>query len=863
MAEESRPEDAAAHPEPNQSAQPGRKEGDESNRVTNPVDRQADPADLSHAEASSQPVAGLPAEGHRPYVAHYVDPYDDTPSAAAEGGDEGALAAEPHTDTYTEAYVAAWRAAHTKAYTEAAAETRAIDEPGARRFPAATPDEMLLAAPEAAPLAHAQPPAESPLSIPAEGAAEPGAAPLEEAAFNSDRGAPMDDQIEPAETGAPMSAFEYLMSTSRRRQSEGESAAPPEDIAHNGAPDSAIESAAARFEFLLKSDWGDFTVAAKAVEPPAPAAPAAVLPAAQPQGAPPIPPALAKVASEATTEPVSSAPPRRSLLLEEELRRESQEPVYEEAPDLLRWRAEMLLDEMMVGAVDASAGEEDAPYRPAHTPTDRPRAYEGQVNGNGASVRPLNGSRGPDDGLDYESAAAPPESDGRVVNGSASHGSARELLGKPGRSRMPTPITPAVSSPAGRTPAVAQPAPEPTPAPAAERWQPAVYQGTVTDRTVTDRTVATPAQPAAQPHVTPRPATSPSPRSPAPLVSPVAGAAAEIAPSKMPRRIGGREEDPAPAREPARAPADNSPRKLMAVEKRYPRSDRRRRQSGTAAGAHYDGDLLGLDDENSPLGPIRRNPAVISNHSVTGAMNVVNRNNARYATLLPRSTPWDVHEMEREIASLSDEMARVLPHNHDSSRRARHLLEKAQTIFDSDPLRSAEVDYYLSQVRAIVQRSRQTMQWSGMYHNKLMVYLWAWILLSATVVAGALLFGSGLRLGLTTFLGVDADGQTARSLVPAVVAMFGGSLGGALGAMLNLRRYQRMGIGYIDRKYSLLGLVLPLIGFLIGLVFFAVVGAALWLMGSTATWPLYLELIPALLAFVYGVVQESIYGTRD
>lgn len=327
-----------------------------------------------------------------------------------------------------------------------------------------------------------------------------------------------------------------------------------------------------------------------------------------------------------------------------------------------------------------------------------------------------------------------------------------------------------------------------------------------------------------------------------------------------------------------RAASEQTARKLTAVEQRYPRPappDARGQDIGVhtpsayapgayaPSGAHNDGAAGTTDTYTSGLGPVRINPAVLNSASVAGAMSVGSRAHSRYASLLPRATPWDLHEMEREILSLQEEMARVMPSGHESSRRAHHLLEKAQSIFNGDPLRSAEVDYYLTQVRAIVQRSRQTMQWSESYRKQLIRYHQAWIALSGLMLVLGLIFGNWLAEWVVSFLGLNPAGLIAAYSVPAMIAMFAGSLGGSIGALLNIRRYHRLDLGYFDRKYSLRGLVLPIIGMLGGLAFAAVFGSLYWVMGTAAPLPIVLELLPAVLAFALGFLQESIYGTRD
>lgn len=313
--------------------------------------------------------------------------------------------------------------------------------------------------------------------------------------------------------------------------------------------------------------------------------------------------------------------------------------------------------------------------------------------------------------------------------------------------------------------------------------------------------------------------------------------------------------------------------KLTAVEQRYPRQiqpDPRTRTAsnpaqGSAAtpGTHNDALPNESAMQTSGLGPVRINPAVLNSASITGAMAVGTRASSRYASLLPRATPWDLHEMEREIVALQEEMARVMPQGHESTRRARHLLEKAQTIFVNDPLRSAEVDYYLTQVKAIVQHSHQTLEWSERYRKQLVRYHWAWIGFSGLMLALCLLFGTQLQEWVVAGFGLNESGMIARNLVPAAIAIFAGSLGASVGALFTMRRYQRLSLGYFDRKYSLRGLVLPLIGLVMGLVFHALFSSLYWAMGVATPLPLWLGILPPALAFLAGFLQENLYGTRD
>jgi hypothetical protein len=314
----------------------------------------------------------------------------------------------------------------------------------------------------------------------------------------------------------------------------------------------------------------------------------------------------------------------------------------------------------------------------------------------------------------------------------------------------------------------------------------------------------------------------------------------------------------------------------MPVEQRYPRAVRPLdgSQAGSpaaqpgAAGRHSDSAHLPPGQPFDPagyeggLGPIRRNSAVVNGQSITGAMSVGLRN-SNYATLLPRNAPWDVHELEREFAALSSEMARVLPAGHESSRRARHLLEKAQTIFAADPQRTAEVDYYVAQVRSILQRSRQTMVWSDLYRRRVVLYLGAWATLSFVLVALAFYSAPNVATWIESLFGWSADGFMVRHAAPWLFAAGAGALGGALGGLITLNRFTRRQLGFMDRKYSLRGLILPPMGLLAGALLYAIVGALVLAFGGSIADAPWVVLGVGAVAFALGFLQEMVYGTRE
>jgi hypothetical protein len=285
--------------------------------------------------------------------------------------------------------------------------------------------------------------------------------------------------------------------------------------------------------------------------------------------------------------------------------------------------------------------------------------------------------------------------------------------------------------------------------------------------------------------------------------------------------------------------------------------------NGHAAKGQHAGAAAAPDQAVPPipqLGPVRRSAVVVTG-SVAGAMNV-GSTRSKYTSLLPRSAPWDAREMEREIGQLSAVIDRHLPSGYESSRRARYLLDKAAGILADDPDRSAEVDYYLGQVRAIVERVRQAVVWSNLYRRRLSLYLVGWVVLSAAYLVAGLLYGSGLAEWFVGLFRLDPEGLLANHLVAAFFAGFAGSLGAAVGILAGLGR---VGLKHslVDRKFGLRGLVLPFIGFFVGLLLYAALAGAFWLAGVPAALLDWLTLLPAVLAFLFGLFQEALYGVRE
>lgn len=246
--------------------------------------------------------------------------------------------------------------------------------------------------------------------------------------------------------------------------------------------------------------------------------------------------------------------------------------------------------------------------------------------------------------------------------------------------------------------------------------------------------------------------------------------------------------------------------------------------------------------------------------SLANTMTVGGRLGAR-SLLLPRELETDAEKAQQEIQALLAEISAALPATHEAARRSRHLLSKAQRILEENPSHTAEVDYYLQQVRRIVQRTRQMQNDSALYRRRLTIYLGGWVALAVTVLFARYWMQSEL-LDVLEMLFWGSEEVVWVQFIPMLIgAVFAGALGAALGALHTMQRHAAREYGYFDRKYGLRGLILPLLG-----GFFGALLAGLWAAVCIVTGldesQLWIGAAPAAFAFAFGLIQEWLYGVR-
>jgi hypothetical protein len=243
-------------------------------------------------------------------------------------------------------------------------------------------------------------------------------------------------------------------------------------------------------------------------------------------------------------------------------------------------------------------------------------------------------------------------------------------------------------------------------------------------------------------------------------------------------------------------------------------------------------------------------------------MMTVGARGAMRSNLLPRSGDVNAEGLQQEIRDLMNEVTSTLPAGNEAYERSRHLLSKAQAILQSDPLRTAEAEYYLQQIRRIVQRAHQRNAWSAVYRKRLTIYLIGWIAFTLLVLGASILYADALIAWALAAANSDLAATLAPFLPMALWALAAGALGAALMELLAMRRYARRPYGLFDRKYGLRGLLMPILGLGIGIIFAVIWGVLLWALGIDPAERLWVGAVPTVLAFLAGFTQRWFYGVR-
>ncbi|MGQ9489904.1 MAG: hypothetical protein ACUVR4_02980 [Anaerolineae bacterium] len=213
----------------------------------------------------------------------------------------------------------------------------------------------------------------------------------------------------------------------------------------------------------------------------------------------------------------------------------------------------------------------------------------------------------------------------------------------------------------------------------------------------------------------------------------------------------------------------------------------------------------------------------------------------------------------QQIDALYKQVATEFSSPPAAAERALTLLREARQLMIDSPEEYVNAEYRLMQVRAMVDRVKESRKQSVYYGPRILAYETAWLL----VLLLGLIFATPLTRWLTVISGVS--GPALLNINPILNTMFWGGIGGVVGALYALWWHISERQNF-DRNYLMWYLVQPLMGLVLGgITFLILTGGFLILQvdlsddkASTGA-----RLLPYLTAVLAGFRQNFVYEQLD
>ncbi len=214
--------------------------------------------------------------------------------------------------------------------------------------------------------------------------------------------------------------------------------------------------------------------------------------------------------------------------------------------------------------------------------------------------------------------------------------------------------------------------------------------------------------------------------------------------------------------------------------------------------------------------------------------------------------------LHKQIDDLYKQVATEFSSPPEKAERALSLLREARQVLLETPEEYVAAEYRTMQVRAMLDRVRESRKQSGFYGPRILAYETVWLVfLLAGLIFAAPFAGWLTRIAQT---GVVNE-QAMLSIYPIFNTMIWGGIGGVVGALYSLWWHISEQQDF-DRHYLTWYLVQPLLGLVLGgIVYLLMAGGFLLLQvnlqdpnASTAA-----RLLPYLTAVLAGFRQNFVY----
>ena len=214
--------------------------------------------------------------------------------------------------------------------------------------------------------------------------------------------------------------------------------------------------------------------------------------------------------------------------------------------------------------------------------------------------------------------------------------------------------------------------------------------------------------------------------------------------------------------------------------------------------------------------------------------------------------------LHQQIDDLYKQVATEFSSPPEKAERALSLLREARQVLLEAPEEYVAAEYRTMQVRAMLDRVRESRKHSGYYGPRILVYETVWLVF---LLAG-LIFAAPFAGWVTRIAQVGVVNEQAMlSIYPIFNTMIWGGIGGVVGALYSLWWHISDQQDF-DRNYLTWYLVQPLLGLVLGgIVYLLMAGGFLLLQvnlqdanASTAA-----RLLPYLTAVLAGFRQNFVY----
>jgi hypothetical protein len=214
--------------------------------------------------------------------------------------------------------------------------------------------------------------------------------------------------------------------------------------------------------------------------------------------------------------------------------------------------------------------------------------------------------------------------------------------------------------------------------------------------------------------------------------------------------------------------------------------------------------------------------------------------------------------LHQQIDDLYKQVATEFSSPPEKAERALSLLREARQVLLETPEEYVAAEYRTMQVRAMLDRVRESRKQSGYYGPRILAYETGWLV----VLLAGLIFAAPFAGWVTRIAQIGVVNEQAMlSIYPIFNTMIWGGIGGVVGALYSLWWHISEQQDF-DRHYLTWYLVQPLLGLVLGgIVYLLMAGGFLLLQvnlqdpnASTAA-----RLLPYLTAVLAGFRQNFVY----